>query len=196
MSKLKSILPLCCALLCVVTIGNAQTQPNPQPAPVQATSPEVPYLRAIVEEVRQLRVLLQQTMISSLRARILTEQLAKQQNRVETLTEEINQTKALISQAQESQHGEDDLQEMETQIRECADPQECARLRQSYATLKRALERERAQAKQEAEKSYGRQMQLENLLRGEQAKLAELQGQLEDMDREMEKLATEGKLKR
>jgi DNA repair exonuclease SbcCD ATPase subunit len=195
MSSLKSVALSCCVLLSLVTNGFAQTQPTPTPVTTQVTSPEAQLLRALLEEVRQLRTALQQTTIGTLRARLLIEQLAKQQTLVDTLSEEINQLKALITQAQDTTRGDDDLQELEAQIRECADPQERARLMQSYAALKRAMERERAVLKKEAVEQQARQMQLENTLRAEQTKLAELQGQLEDLDRELEKLATGGKLK-
>jgi thioester reductase-like protein len=196
LQTLKSTL-LPCFMLCLATIAtSAQTPVAQSPTsthPQTAASPETQLLRALLEEVRQLRAILQQTTVGTLRARLLTEQVAKQQMRVDTLSEEINQLKALITQAQDTTRGDDELQELETQIRETSDPQERARLLQSYAAFKRAIERERAALKKEAVEQQSRQMQLETTLRLEQAKLADLQGQLESLDRELEKLAANGK---
>jgi hypothetical protein len=196
MSKLKYILPLCCLLFFAGVTGFAQTPASSAPAATQATSPEVPYLRAIYDELRQLRALVQQTTIGALRARLLTEQLARQQYRVDALSEEINQLKTLIALAADDKRGEDDLQEMELRIRESADQQERARLMGDYAALKRANERERAALKKEAVEHHEKQLQLETTLRLEQGKLAELQGQLEVLDRELERMSAENKPRR
>ncbi|HNG34800.1 MAG TPA: hypothetical protein PK012_34305, partial [Blastocatellia bacterium] len=195
MTKLYTLLPLCLWLcLCGgTTFAQSQTPSNGAPAVATASSPEVIYLRSIVEEVRLLRVSMQQMMGNTLRTRILVEQLAKQQARVDVLLEEITHIKTFISQAQDSKRGEDEMQEMETRIRESGDPQERARLQHDYATFKRTLERERAALQKEAFEQQTRQTQLENSLRQEQAKLAELQSQLDALDQELERLLVETK---
>ncbi len=195
MTKLYTLLPLCLWLCLSGGTAFAQSQPSSNGAPAVATasSPEVIYLRSIVEEVRLLRVSMQQMMGNTLRTRILVEQLAKQQTRVDVLLEEITHIKTFISQAQDSKRGEDEIQEMETRIRESGDPQERARLQHDYATFKRTLERERAALQKEAFEQQTRQTQLENSLRQEQAKLAELQGQLDALDQELERLLVETK---
>ncbi|HMY76253.1 MAG TPA: hypothetical protein PLQ88_30830, partial [Blastocatellia bacterium] len=78
-------------------------------------------------------------------------------------------------------------------INETADPQQRASLVQSHNSLKRALERQREYARQEAERSRERRQQLEITLRTEQAKLGELQEQLEALDREFDKQLAEGR---
>ncbi len=182
-----------CALLGLAQVAVSAQTPTTHTTVSTAASPEAQLLRALLDEVRQLRTILQQTTVGNVRARLLTEQVAKQQTRVDTLAEEIHQLKALIAQAQDNTRGEEELQELEIQIRETADTPERNRLLQSYAAFKRALERERATLKKEAAEHQTRQMQLEQTLRFEQARLADLQNQLETLDRDLEKLATVGK---
>lgn len=193
MSKLAALLLLWFLWCFSANATYAQAQAPFNAAPASAPSPEVIYLRSIFEEVRMLRTSMQQMMGNTLRTRILVEHLARQQARVDTLFEEVRQVRLFISQAQDSKRGEDELQEMETRIRETGDPQERARLQQDYAIFKRTIERERAALQKEAAEQQTRQAQLENSLRLEQAKLAELQGQLESLDQELEKLVVEVK---
>lgn len=191
MSKVSSVFALCFCLW-IATAVDAQTQPQTSVTPaVSPSSPEVPYLRSILEEVRLSRLLMQQMMGNTLRTRILVEQLAKQQNRVDTVSEEISQLKSLISQAQDNTRGESELQEMEMQIREVSDPQERERRQREYFIYRRTIERERAALQKEAVELLGRQSQLEHNLRVEQGKLTELQGKLDSLDQELERLTTE-----
>lgn len=188
MFKLKMItmvfLALCAAFLSQPAL--AQTQPV-APQPQVASAPDVQLLRAILEELRLQRAVLQRTYVNAHRAQMLTERLARQQARVDSLGEEIAQLKSLIEQSQNASHDEDELKDLLATINETPDPQQRAALVQSYNSLKRAFERQRESARQEAERSRERQQQLETALRAEQAKLAELQDQLEALDREFDK---------
>ncbi len=168
--------------LCVAAWAQAPPATNP------GTTEQ--WQRAMLEEVRMLRVTMQQMTGNNLRTRIVLDQLTRQQGRVESLSEEIKNLKAIIQQAQDPQRGADELQEMEAQIRECQDPQERARLMQSYNAYKRTLERERAALQKAAIEHQNDLQQCENSLRMEQAKLVELQGQLEKLDQELERLAS------
>ncbi|MEP7341001.1 MAG: hypothetical protein ABI977_24935 [Acidobacteriota bacterium] len=184
-----SSLLLCSALLCA-TPAFAQTQAPVASSPVAAT-PDVQLLRAILEETRLTRITLQRVYISAYRAQMLTERLARQQARVDSLNEEITQLKSLIQHTQEASREEDELKDLLATINETPDQQQRTALIQSYNSLKRSLERQREYSRQEAERSRERQQQLETSLRTEQAKLAELQEQLDAIDREMEKQIAE-----
>lgn len=184
MSKVKSTVLFFAFFFMLALPAAAQAQPAP--APVAAT-PDVQLLRAILEETRLTRITLQRVYISAYRGQMLTERLARQQARVDSLNEEITQLKSLVQQAQDASRDEDELKDLLATINETADAQQRAALIQSYNSLKRALERQREYARQEAERSRERQQQLETLLRAEQTKLAELQEQLDALDRDFDK---------
>lgn len=192
MCKLRMITAFFC-LFCLgltATRAWAQTQPAAAPSPVAAT-PEAQLLRAILEEQRLTRITLQRVYVNAYRAQMLTERLARQQARVDALGEEITQLKSVIQQAQDTARDEDELKDLLATINETTDPQQRAALVQSYNSLKRALERQREYARQEAERSREHQQQLEAALRTEQTKLAELQEQLDALDREFDKQLNE-----
>jgi chromosome segregation ATPase len=144
-------------------------------------------LRAILEELRVQRAALQRTYVNAYRAQMLTERLARQQARIDSLTEEITQLKTVAQQLQDYSQDENELKDLLATINETADPIQRASLIQSYNSLKRAIERQREYARQEAERNRERQQQAELALRAEQTKLAELQEQLEALDREFDK---------
>jgi len=181
----------CAALLCA-TPAFAQTQPAAAPSPVSAT-PEAQLLRAILEEQRLTRITLQRVYISAYRAQMLTERLARQQARVDSLNEEITQLKSLIQHTQDASREEDELKDLLATINETPDQQQRSSLIQSYNSLKRSLERQREYSRQEADRSRERQQQLETAMRTEQAKLAELQEQLDTLDREFDKQLNEAR---
>lgn len=176
---------------CLFCLGLAATRAWAQQAPTAQTSvastPDVQLLRAILEELRLQRAVLQRTYVNAYRAQMLTERLARQQARVDSLSEEITQLKSALQQAQDATREEDELKDLLATINETPDPQQRAALAQSYQSLKRAFERQREYARQEAERSRERQQQLETALRAEQAKLAELQEQLDALDREFDR---------
>ena len=188
MLKFRSMAAIFC-LFCLWLAApqvRAQTQQAAVPLPV-ASTPEAQLLRAILEELRLQRAAMQRTYVNAYRAQSLTERLARQQARVDSLSEEITQLKSVIQQSQDAPHEEDELKELLVTINETADPQLRAALVQSYNGLKRAFERQREYARQETGRNRERQQHLETALRTEQAKLAELQEQLDALDREFER---------
>ncbi len=187
LSKLKYVFTLC--LFCGVLSFNAFAQQSTS-LPT-APSPEAQLLRALIDEVRQLRAVTQRNNLNLYRARVLADRLARQQTCVESLTEEIEQLKARIQQSLDTSRDEDEMKELEAAINETVDPQQRAILIQSYNSVKRAIERQREYARQEADRSRSRQQQLEIALRAEQAKLGELQEQLDTVEREFDKQLSE-----
>lgn len=190
MSKIKAIVPLLACIFALALSAQAQTLPATASSPVAAT-PEAQLLRAILEEQRLTRTTLQRLYVNACRAQMLTERLARQQARVDSLDEEITQLKSVVQQAQDTSRDEDELKDLLATINETPDPQQRAALTQSYNSLKRALERQREYARQEAERSRERQQQLETALRTEQTKLGELQEQLDALDREFDRQLNE-----
>ena len=189
MSRLKSSLAL--FVFCLALASNAFAQ---QPAaPNVAPSPEAQLLRALLEEVRQLRQTMQRATFNQYRTQTLTGQLARQQARVESLTEEIEQLKAAQQQAYDARRDQEELQELETAYKREPNPTMREQLRQSYQSMQRALTRQQEDQRLDAERHRQRQSQLEINLRGEQTRLAELQEQLDAVAREFDKPAIEAK---
>jgi len=186
-SKLKYTFALC--LLCAAPSFNAFAQQGA--ASPAAPSPEAQLLRTLIDEVRQLRVASQRNSLNLHRAQTLTDRMARQQTRVESLAEEIEQLKTQVQQSLDTSRDEDEMKELEAAINDTADTQQRAVLIQSYNGMKRAIERQREYARQEAERSRSRQQQLEIALRAEQSKLAELQDQFDALEREFEKQLNE-----
>ncbi len=181
-------------LFCLLFTVDLFAQQAPAPSgPAVSASPEALLLRSLLEEVRQLRAALQRANISLYRAQMLTDRLARQQNRVESLTLEIEQLKEQIQQAADPSNEEEELKDLEAAIRDAPDPQTRAQLMQTYNSLKRSMQRQREIARAETERNQARQSHLENTLRTEQARLAEIQEQLDAIDREIDKPATESR---
>jgi len=186
-SKLKYTFALC--LFCAALSFNAFAQQTA--ASPAAPSPEAQLLRTLIDEVRQLRAVSQRNSLNLHRAQMLTDRMARQQTRVESLTEEIEQLKTQIQQSLDTSRDDDEMKELEAAINDTADQQQRAVLIQSYNGMKRAIERQREYARQEAERNRSRQQQLEIALRAEQARLAELQDQFDALEREFEKQLNE-----
>lgn len=174
--------------LAVLSIGAAAQQPNSGATqPSVSASPEAQLLKVLIEEVRILRTAILRNNLSIHKTQTLTEQMVRQQNRVDSLSEEIEQLKIQIQQATEGSRDEADLKELEEAYNSTTDPQQRAALQQTYASTKHSILRQREVALQEAERNRGRQQQLEATLRNEQAKLAEIHEQLESIDRDFER---------
>jgi len=193
MAKLKLLTVLTCLFVALLLGPTALAQQPAAPPSPAVTSPEAQLLRALLEEVRQLRTELQRTSVNTHRAQMLAERLVRQQSLVESLSEEIEQLKALIQQSQDTSREEGELKELETAIQETPDPQVRQQLAQSYASLKRSFARQKEYAQQEAERQRQRQQQLETMLRAEQVRLAEMQEQLDALDRDLERQIAESR---
>ena len=111
MSKVKSTVLFFALFFMLALSAAAQTQSAATSSPVAAT-PDVQLLRAILEETRLTRITLQRVYISAYRGQMLTERLARQQARVDSLNEEITQLKSLVQQAQDASRDEDELKDL------------------------------------------------------------------------------------
>lgn len=187
MSQLKLFLAGCC--LCLVAAGAYAQTPVPGQPPAQAIapSPEAQLLRVLIDEVRQLRATLQRINVNSYRVQTLNDRLTQQQNRVDSLTEELEQTKAMLAQAMDTSEDEAELKEMEIAWQETTNPAKREELLLAYQSFKRSLVRKRESVRHEAARQRERQQQLEMALRQEQARLAEVQEQLAALNTELEK---------
>lgn len=194
MLKIKPLFhSLLLAALCLCSTALAQ---NAAPMPSAPSSPETQLLRALLDEVRQLRVALQRTQLTTYRANLLADRLKQQQSRVEGLTEEIAQLKAQLQQETNYGREEEQLRELESAINRASDPVTRTQIMQTYEDLKRTIQWQKEYARQDGERNNTRQQMLETMLHVEQEKLAGIQGQLDALDRELEKQALEAKPQR
>ena len=169
-------LTLCAHLTWAQNVGSSQ--------PAIATQQETELLKALLDEVRQLRLAVQHASLSHHRALILMEQSGRQRAVIESLSAELEQLKARIQADADPRRFDEEIKEMETAMSE-AEPQLRFQLSQTYASLKRSIERQKKQAEQELESRKERAQQLESKLRLEQAKLAEIQEQMDALEREL-----------
>jgi hypothetical protein len=178
---------------CFCSSALAQTAGAVAPAP---SSPEAQLLRALLDEVRQLRIELKRAQLATYRANLLADRLKQQQSRVDGLTEEIAQLKAQLQQEISNGREEEQLRELEAAINQASDSVTRTQLTQTYEDLKRTIQWQKEYARQDAARSSARQHMLEATLRVEQEKLAEIQDQLDTLDRELEKQTLEVKPRR
>ena len=193
--KLKLSLALCLVAISLSVNAFAQQPAAPTAAPTtsSAATAEAQLLRALLEEVRQLRATVQHLSVINYRAQRFAEQLARQQNRVDSLTEELAQVKTQIQQALDTSRDEEELRRLEADIANAPNPQMRAQLEQVYASLKTSIERQREYTRQEAERNRARQQQLEVALQTEQGRLAEVRDHLDALDRDFDRQLGDGK---
>jgi activator of HSP90 ATPase len=149
-------------------------------------------LKALLEEVRELRRTIERNNLRQLQAQILLKGIEKQQGHVANMSLELDQLRAHIQDLSNIGRHDETLKEAENAIREAVDPQSRALLTQAYEDLRKSLERQKKLDQQELENRRERDRQLEAQLRTEQAKLAELQEQLAALERELDKQANLG----
>jgi hypothetical protein len=164
--------------------------------PTAPSSAEAQLLRALLDEVRQLRIALQRAQLTTYRGHLLADRLKQQQSRVDGLTEEIAQLRAQLQQEMSYGREEEQLRELEAAINRAPDPVTRAQLTQTYEDLKRTIQWQKEYARQDAERNSARQQMLEVMLRDEHEKLAQIQGQLDALDRELERMVPEIKPQR
>jgi predicted nucleic acid-binding Zn-ribbon protein len=140
-------------------------------------------LRALLDEVRQLRIALQRSQLGLYRAQLVIERLRVQQQRVDRLTEELEGVKEELSNLKLSLPGmEEMLKDLEGQLAREPDPQRRSQLAEQVRGFKLSME-QRAPHEQRLSE---RQNDLNMKLQVEQAKLAELNNKLEEWEKELE----------
>lgn len=169
-------------------------QNNPPAAPQSArVSPDTQLLKALLDEVRQLRLEVEKNSLRQHQTQAILKGIEKQQDRIESVSQELEQLREKIQFLSNPGRYDEALKEVETAIREATDPQSRVRLALVYEDLRRSLERQKKSDQQELEQQRERERELDTRLRSEQAKLAEWQGQLEALEQEFVAKATETK---
>ncbi len=196
-SRLKFTLAVSLLFVALLFTAHAQ-QSTASATPSVATDAQ--QMQVLIEEVRQVRAVVERANLNTQRAsfnlyyaQTLYDRLTRQQARVDRLTSEVEEVKTRIHQSLDGSRDEEELKELRATIDGAPNPQARAELIQSYQMTERSLIRQRELARQEADRDRLRQQQLETALHTEQARLSELQGQLDLLDREFEQAITSTK---
>ncbi len=174
------------AIWCLMAPRPTLAQQASQPvAPAQAgQSDQMQMLRALLDEVRQLRLALQRNNLTAYRAQILLERLRAQQERVDRLTRELE---ALRNELVESKPHQAQMAEVlkgiESRLNQETDQARRNELEMEQRMVKAQLE----QQAQRDERQREREAKLMAQLQIEQAKLEEINSRLDALENELEK---------
>jgi chromosome segregation ATPase len=146
----------------------------------QATPPDSPALQALVSEIHQLRQDLQATTVAAQRVQIALFRLQSQTAATARATSRFDEVRSGLSQAQ-SRHRElaQKMQQIEETQRNSHDPAELKTMAEVLPQIKYELDREAGQE----QRLQASEAEAASQLRTEQAKLNDLQDQLDKLDR-------------
>jgi predicted ribosome quality control (RQC) complex YloA/Tae2 family protein len=172
--------------LLVACLGGISVFGQPSNAkPVENDSPTV---KALLDEVRQLRQVLQRNSVATYRAQVTLERLKLQQAQVNELTRELAELRNRIKELERNAPMlAENLPEVERRVTSAATPDERSHAEAVFKTLKMEIENE----KQQQQSLREREPQLAARLQAEQAKLNELNESLDKLERELENAAGE-----
>jgi len=186
------------SLLMALFLYSAQQTSAQNVPPAESATPnaqtEAQLLRALLNEVRQLRLTLQKSSIRQLRSTLILDRMRRRQDLIDIFDMEINDVRAEIRDlTAEGRYDEhlDEIKDYETAINETNDYKERAELVQEQARMKRALERRKKMDGEQLERCREREREIERVLKTEREALADLLYQMETLEREMDRqLAT------
>ena len=146
----------------------------------QSATPDSTALQALVSEIHQLRQDLQATTVAAQRVQIALFRLQTQTTAVARATSRLDELRSRISQAQ-SQHGEiaARMQMFEEKQRNSHDPNELKIAADVLPQLKAGMDREAG----EEQRLQASEAEAASQLRTEQARLNDLQDQLDKLDK-------------
>lgn len=176
---LKRVAVLFCAMCCLVTViwgaqsGGAAGGPQGSDGHT---------LRALLDEVRQLRLTLQRTSLNTTRAQLAFERMRLQRSRVDVLLREVESVRAQRESVREAlAQAANRFKELEEQTGHASDAALRARFERQLGLSKQVLNAHTRREEQLRE----REEQLTAQLQAEQAKLGELEDQLGNLEREL-----------
>jgi len=146
----------------------------------QSAPPTSPALEALVSEIHQLRQDLQAATVAGQRVQIALFRLQTQTTAVARATSRLDELRSRISQAQ-SNHSEiaRRMQQFEEKQRNSRDPNELKTVADVLPQLKAGMDREAG----EEQRLQAGEAEAASQLRAEQAKLNDLQDQLDKLDK-------------
>jgi hypothetical protein len=171
------------AVCCLVTvIWGAQQQQSGSPSADILPGGERQTLRALLDEVHQLRLALQRANLTSTRAQLAFERMRLQRARLDTLLREVESVRSqLLSLREALAQTTDRIKETVEQIVQTPEAALRARLERQLTLSKQVLHSQTRREEQFRE----RETQLAAQVQIEQAKLGELEEQLGNLEREL-----------
>ncbi len=153
------------------------------PQAVPARSPGDQIVQSLVEEIRQLRQVLQTMIATTQRAQFVASRLQAQEATVARATQRVDSARQRLADAQGQRRNlELQMKQSEDALNRTADPKERKQFEEHLSFGKANLE---GLAAQEGELQT-RLVEAQDQLRQEQAKLSALQDRLDRLDRELE----------
>lgn len=177
-----------CSLLCFLALGSVAVYAQASKTADPATQNEERTLRALLDEVRQLRIALQRAKLNTYRAQITVERLRIQQDKVDRVARDLREVRAEIEERPAwLERMSERVKDLEKMMPTETDSVRRMQLETELKDRKYGFEMETKRQEQRRE----RESQLSNQLQAEQLKLSELNDRLETLDREIEKQVTE-----
>jgi hypothetical protein len=184
MSRVKPIFVISLLVLTAIgftSLGNPQPPPSGSSQSAQGENPQT--MQALLNEVRQLRLAIQRSNLSAYRAQIIIERTRSQQQRVDQLSEKLREMRERIDEMKIPQsESQDRLKKIESQLSEERDAnkrRELEELQDEGKTRLKLLAQDEARRREQ-------EAQLASQLQVEQARLAELNDQLDALQHELE----------
>jgi len=195
MSRIKTISIICLFFLTTLgfaSFGRSQTTTNNPAKAAQGENEQT--MQALLYEVRQLRLAIQRSNLSSYQAQVIIERMRSQQLSVDRLTDRLRETRDQIFNwkirtALEQSELQDRLKGWEDRLSEPVDDSTRHAREADLAITKKKL----GLMAQEEAWMREKESQLAGQLQIEQARLAELNEQLETLRRELETPPAENK---
>ena len=181
MSSLKN-LTIVCLLFLVMLAVPAQAQRQTQ----QASDNGDATLRALLNEVRQLRIALERINVNTYRAQIGIQRLRAQQERVDRLRRDLDSVRNEISEAQLNNP------RMEEMVKDIEEKMNAGVV---DSTQYKVFKAEMDQQKQREQRLREREIQLQTELEVERINLIEMNQRLDDLERELSNLGSDDKPK-
>jgi septal ring factor EnvC (AmiA/AmiB activator) len=151
----------------------------------QTPPPDTQALQPLVNEIRQLRIDLQTTTITTQRVQIVLYRLQSQTTLVTRAASHLEEIRSSLARLESDKQGTSARQQqLEEALRTIADNAERKHLEGALAETKAAIERLAA----DEQRLQSRVVDAETQHRAEQAKLAELQDQLDRLDKVLDSL--------
>jgi chromosome segregation ATPase len=184
MSRIKTISVICFLFLTTSIFGSLGSPQTTVNSPAKAAQGEnAQTMQALLNEVRQLRLAIQQSNLSIYRAQVLVERTRSQQQRVDRLAERLRETRERMANWKMGQAElQDELKMTEARINRVTEAAERAGQEEHQERLKTRL----ASMAQENTRLQEQESQLAGQLNIEQARLAEFNDQLDALQRELE----------
>ena len=177
------------ALLLLCWAGPLCAQ-SEQPVNVANNETTAKLLNELLNEVRALRLALQQSTLQQHRSAFIIERIRREQDLVDALELDRNDLSDQIGDlSADGRYDEevDAIKEYESQIAEEGDSREKAELVKEQARLKRSLERRKKTDGEQLDRLRERVRELDTKLQTERSTIAFLRSQLENLEREMER---------